>query len=183
MVLQILSVIVPLLIALVPLFKWPTLQRRVRADVALVKELPNGMGKQFREAVEEELTELAHRTRTRLGRRAEYLGICVRLGTIATFLTLSVLAYYTAGGHGLNWSWGVVWRTYASLFAYMVLIAIVVAVLRALWRFTEGFSSVIKYRHQRKRARAEGKTILRIDTDGTTAFLASSEVDESVRQS
>jgi hypothetical protein len=40
-----LAVVVPLIAEVIPLFRWPTLERRVRNDVSLTKELTDGMGK------------------------------------------------------------------------------------------------------------------------------------------
>src|SRR4051812_41968414 len=78
---------------MIPLLRWPTLERRTHRHVALMKELPDGVGKRFREAVEEELRELGHRSEQRLTRNARILEFSVRVGIIAGFWVIAVVAF------------------------------------------------------------------------------------------
>jgi hypothetical protein len=95
-VLQILAVVVPLLVAGLQAWRWPTLQRRVRNHVELMKELPAGVGADFRAAVEEELSALAAHSRRRMS--VEWLSIAARIAHIAVLFGVATFAFFYSGG-------------------------------------------------------------------------------------
>lgn len=79
MILQVLAVVVPLAVAGLQAWRWPTLERRVKGHVELLKDLPDGVGAGFRAAVEDELDELAEDARHRLKTRLDWSLLAFRL--------------------------------------------------------------------------------------------------------
>lgn len=160
MVLQILGVVVPLLVALLPLFKWPTLERRTRGHLAMLKEVPEGLGKEFRESVEEELRELAHRNEQALGRRATFIATVARVGAIAFLFLLSSLASRRAGESGSEM------QDVFRMTGFFILFLLAIGFLVVLWKFTGAFGWIqMKDRRERlfRRAKAQGKHLYLVD--------------------
>lgn len=97
MILQVLAVAVPLAVAGLQAWRWPTLERRVKGHVELLKDLPDGVGTEFRAAVEDELNELAQDARHRLKTRLDWSLLALRLipsFLVAGFGVSSVLAHW-----------------------------------------------------------------------------------------
>jgi hypothetical protein len=177
-VLQILGVVVPLLVAAIPLFRWPTLERRVHGHISLVKELPEGMGKEFRDAVEEELRELGHRSQMRLGRRAQYLEVGARVGIIAVFLSLSTVRQFGSAQPERS-----LWENFLDFSRVMLAFLGLIAIVLLLWRVSRAFGFIThrdKLDREWRRAQAEGKVMLRIN--GRTVIVDPDEADEVVKQ-
>ncbi|MCW2904666.1 MAG: hypothetical protein JWO67_6931 [Streptosporangiaceae bacterium] len=134
-VLQVLSVVVPLLVAALSTLRWPTLQRRVKGHLELLKEVPAEAGRDFRDAVEEEMQALAEQIRGRLDGRWR-----IAAGGVLDLIVTAALLGLAAFNAGLfrdtsavtPWHmWlSVMWRCAVLLFAYTLLGPI----FRALWR-------------------------------------------------
>ncbi|SDM66445.1 hypothetical protein SAMN05660642_03061 [Geodermatophilus siccatus] len=168
---QLLGVVVPLLVAALPLIRWPTLQRRVRGHVALVKELPEGMGKDFRAAVEEELAELAHCTRSRSERRSENIEKAVRAGIVLFMLALGTAPQLLIEESDLTFT-----GTLKAAVAVLVIgtsIALAVLFVWFVWwasgRYFRYRKWIAKRERLHKQAQAEGKVVRLIDGDHVLA--------------
>lgn len=173
MVLQVLAVVVPLLIAAIPLFRWPTLQRRVREHVSLLKELPEGMGKELRAAVEEELRELAHRAELGLGRRAQNIERAARIGFVVVMIGFAYAPRILSDETPSFWD-------LVGFFALVgVLAVMIVGLVWFLWRVS-GALRFITFKDKRerlwRRAQAEGKHMVMIS--GKTMLLTDEEFEE-----
>jgi len=135
-VLQVLAVTVPLVVAGLQFWRWPTLERRVRAHVELVKELPEGSGLSFRAAVEAELEELARETQRRLANRLDWKELGGRLTSMIVFFGIALYMTITAGLWHPSKATG--WRSLWVMAVYLLVLLVGYAVLeacaRVVWR-------------------------------------------------
>jgi hypothetical protein len=170
-VLQILSVVVPLLAAAIPLFRWPTLERRTRRHVALIKELPDGMGKRFRDAVEDELRELGHRSEQRLTRNVRALEFAVRTAIVLGLFTLSAVAY-----RRVTESDNVLITLGQGLWIALSMV-VFIGLLSMLWK-----AAGSRYEMERlgRRAQDEGKSLILMN--GAWQVLSDEEYEERKRR-
>ncbi len=102
---QVLTILVPLAVALVSApFRWPTLDRRVKGHLALLKDMPDEVNAaKLRALVEQELAELARLNRHRLHKRHDRMILFMRLFGSAFAAGVAVLFYLYSMDKDTTW--------------------------------------------------------------------------------
>lgn len=124
---QLLTVLVPVAVALITTFRWQTLPRRLRSHLALVKELPDGVdASALHELIGSELSEVVRQGRKRLDRRADRLVLAFQWALVVAGVT-GVVDGYVSGLVGYDpLAPFTSWR-------FALVLGLVAAVLTAAW--------------------------------------------------
>lgn len=131
--LQAVSVLVPIVVAIVSTFRLPTLERRTRRHMALVKEMPEGVGQPMRQLLEDELAELARRDALRLAAQEDQIVFALRLALFIPLAGLFTATWLTGGlTNGPAFQWGPLLKTYAAILLAWIFLAALGAPLSRL---------------------------------------------------
>jgi ABC-type amino acid transport system permease subunit len=162
MALELLAVLVPLIIAGITTLRWPTLQRRVRGHVDLLKDLPSGTGDEFRAAVEEELSALADQARRRLHSQVYNIALGIRI-TMVSLIAILYLALFIRLGifdpdtPPLLQQGPEVAEAVSSMAEGLLLPGLVLALLALAWFASRGIAEVVARDIARKKRKEAGR--------------------------
>ncbi|SDN03022.1 hypothetical protein SAMN05660642_03856 [Geodermatophilus siccatus] len=79
---QLLTALVPLAVAFIPILRWPTLPRRIREHAALLKDVPEDVAGPLKRTLAAEIEQLARRNWHMLDRRTALYVYFLRAGLV-----------------------------------------------------------------------------------------------------
>lgn len=133
--LQLIGVLVPVVVAIVSTFRWPTLERRIRRHLSLLKEVPEGMGLPLRDLVKAELADLAGRDRERLDSQEDRLLFALRLALFVPMASLLVVSWLSEDAvQDRGFPWGRLFAMYGVVLLWWIVLGLIWAGSRPIAR-------------------------------------------------
>jgi hypothetical protein len=131
---ELIGVLVTAAVTLVSTFRWPTLDRRIREHIALLKDMPADLAGPLQALLRREVEELAMRDSRRLHPRENFLLQCRRalLTAVAAAAAVSVAWGIQAGvseAYAPGWLYGTL--TTVLLLGVVALLILVISFLRS----------------------------------------------------